>query len=467
MSPVMLPATEADRLRALYSYEVLDTLCEDTFDSLARLAAHITGCPTAFISFVDADRQWFKSRYGFDTEETVRGSSFCAHAITTPGIPLVVPDATLDPRFADNALVTGPPAVRFYAGVPLVNPEGFALGTVCVLDYTARDISPEALDALQILAQAVMTALELRRALSGVRAMALSDDLTGLPNRSAFAAALAKATARQRRDGQPFTVLCLDLDNFKPINDRFGHVTGDAALVLTAGVLRSCIRAEDTPARLGGDEFGVVLVGGEAKAAHLVAERIRASIASVMADRGWDVTASVGAVTFIDPPRDEATAMKVADVYMYAAKTTGKNRIKFHDHITLRQSGPAPKGAPAAMVEGSQDPKPREAGGCQGGAFDHGSNPVLACALAEGSLNDVLDMAGRDGKNADVADDEVVLVDNRAVGERDAGATVGDVAPALEWKVLGGDFVGIAVEAGENGAVGTQGFCSGRHEATP
>ena len=341
MSPVTPPGTEADRIVALHGYEVLDTLCEETFDSLTRLAASLTGSPTALISLVDTDRQWFKSRIGFDAAETDRGSSFCSHAIKTPSCPMVVPDATLDSRFADSALVTGPLAVRFYAGIPLVNPEGFALGSLCVMDYTVRQISAEALDSLSVLAQAVMTTLELRRALGRVRAVALTDDLTGLPNRSAFNAALAKATARQRRDGRPFTVLYLDLDNFKPINDQFGHVTGDAVLMLTADVLRSCIRMEDTAARLGGDEFGVVLVGGEARAARLVAERIRGVIASVMAERGWDVTASVGAVTFVDPPRDGSTAMNIADVYMYAAKTTGKNRIKFHEHITLRAAVPA------------------------------------------------------------------------------------------------------------------------------
>ena len=341
MPSARLPANELDRLAALDSYDVLDTICEETFDNLTRLAAKLTGSPTALISLIDADRQWFKSRYGLDAAETHRDDAFCAHAIHTPASAMVVPDATLDPRFADNRLVTGPLGVRFYAGVPLVNQEGFALGALCVLDYSARQISAEALDCLRVLAQTVMATLELRRAMGRMRDMALTDGLTCLPNRVAFMVALGQAIARQRRDGRAFTLLYLDLDGFKHVNDRLGHAIGDAALCETAEVLRTCVRTEDTVARLGGDEFAVLLVGGDGTEAQLVAERIRSHIAGAMETRDWPVTVSVGAVTFIDPPRDGSVALSVADIYLYASKSAGRNRVTFHNHITFQQASPA------------------------------------------------------------------------------------------------------------------------------
>jgi GAF domain-containing protein len=133
MPPAPLPNNERERLAALRSYEVLDTACENAFDSLAKVAAQITGCPLAAVSLVDANRQWFKGRYGLKISETPRDHAFCAHAILSQE-PLIVPDATRDPRFADSPLVTKDPGIQFYAGIPLVNQEGFALGALCVND---------------------------------------------------------------------------------------------------------------------------------------------------------------------------------------------------------------------------------------------------------------------------------------------------------------------------------------------
>ncbi|MGD0102850.1 MAG: ATP-binding protein [Rhodopila sp.] len=164
MPKALLPSNEADRLAALHSYQILDTACEDTFDNLTRLAARLTGCPTALVSLVDDDRQWFKSRHGWDAIQTPRDTAFCAHTILDPSRALVVPDAAADIRFADNPLVTGLPGIRFYAGVPLVNPQGYALGTLCTIDYAPKHLDPQDLENLSYLAQAVMSTLELRRA---------------------------------------------------------------------------------------------------------------------------------------------------------------------------------------------------------------------------------------------------------------------------------------------------------------
>jgi GAF domain-containing protein len=157
-----IPKHEARRLEVLWQYEVLDTVPEEVFDDLTDLAAHICDAPIALISLVDEDRQWFKARIGITVTETSRDISFCAHAIMNDGL-FVVPDATKDKRFKHNPLVTGPQKIRFYAGAPLVTPDGHALGTLCVLDSKPRTLRPEQAQALHVLAHHVVSQLELRR----------------------------------------------------------------------------------------------------------------------------------------------------------------------------------------------------------------------------------------------------------------------------------------------------------------
>lgn len=163
-----LPENEAARIETLRQYEILDTDPEETFNDLTRLAAYICGTPIALISLIDLNRQWFKSRLGMTQEETSRDISFCAHAILQAG-PLVVKDAMADARFAQNPMVTGEPHIRFYAGSPLITPEGFKLGTLCVIDNVPRDLSPEQIAALRALGNQVMTQLEARREIAFLR----------------------------------------------------------------------------------------------------------------------------------------------------------------------------------------------------------------------------------------------------------------------------------------------------------
>ena len=153
---------EASRLAVLRSYEVLDTPPEQSLDDLAELAAHICATPAAFITLVDEHRVWLKAKVGAESTDTPRELSFCAHTILTDDL-LVVADATKDPRFARNPLVTGGPGIRFYAGAPLVTPEGASLGALCVVDLAPRRLTVEQEQALRVLGRQVMTHLELRR----------------------------------------------------------------------------------------------------------------------------------------------------------------------------------------------------------------------------------------------------------------------------------------------------------------
>jgi GAF domain-containing protein len=157
-----LPENEGARLEALRQYEILDTDPEESFNDLTRLAAYVCNTPIALITLVDEHRQWFKSRVGLSEEETSRDISFCAHAILQDG-PFIVRDALDDVRFRTNPMVTALPHIRFYAGSPLMSPEGFKIGTLCVIDSKPRELTPEQIAALKILGNQVITQLDLRR----------------------------------------------------------------------------------------------------------------------------------------------------------------------------------------------------------------------------------------------------------------------------------------------------------------
>jgi len=157
-----LPENEAERLEVLREYRILDTEAEQAYDDITALAAYLCEVPIAMISLVDESRQWFKSKLGLNRKETPRDVAFCAHAILQTE-PLIVRDALKDTRFADSALVTRTPHIRFYAGFPLASPEGYALGTLCAIDRKPRRISPEQKTAMQALARQVIALLELRR----------------------------------------------------------------------------------------------------------------------------------------------------------------------------------------------------------------------------------------------------------------------------------------------------------------
>ncbi|TRW25935.1 GAF domain-containing protein [Flavobacterium zepuense] len=154
---------ERERLLNLRSFGILDTFSETDYDDITKMASIICEAPIALISFVDQDRQWFKSARGLSVSETAREHSFCSHAIQTKHQPFIVEDSRIDIRFKDNPLVTGDPNIVFYAGIPLVSDDGFGLGTVCIIDTKPRVLTSDQLDALQILSRQTITLLNLRK----------------------------------------------------------------------------------------------------------------------------------------------------------------------------------------------------------------------------------------------------------------------------------------------------------------
>lgn len=166
--PYPVPANEAERMRTLRAYKILDTKPEERFDELTRLAAMICGTPISLISLIDKDRQWFKSKFGLDLQETPRAQAFCTHAIMQPEL-FVVPDATKDERFANNPLVTGDPHIRFYAGEPLAARDGHLLGTLCVIDREPHTLNEAQKEALKIVGRLVIANIELKSDLQELR----------------------------------------------------------------------------------------------------------------------------------------------------------------------------------------------------------------------------------------------------------------------------------------------------------
>ena len=174
MPSAPVPSNEDERLETLRLYNILDTVPEKAFDDLTWLASRVCKTPIALMSIIDRDRQWFKSKSGLNVPETPREIAFCAHAILQPE-PLVIPDATLDRRFAENPLVTDSPNIRFYAGARITTANGYALGTVCVIDREPRHLHPDDVSALEMLARQAGALLELRRL--GIRLTQMNTDL--------------------------------------------------------------------------------------------------------------------------------------------------------------------------------------------------------------------------------------------------------------------------------------------------
>ncbi len=161
-----LPVNETERLNALEEYNILDTLPEAEFDDITRIASHVCGMPISLVTLLDQNRQWFKSKYGLDVAQTPREQAFCGYTILDAEKPFIVNDASKDERFADNPLVVGEPNVAFYGGIPLVNPQGFVLGALCVIDHKPNNLDKEQLRTLESLGRQIVALLELKRTLS-------------------------------------------------------------------------------------------------------------------------------------------------------------------------------------------------------------------------------------------------------------------------------------------------------------
>jgi diguanylate cyclase (GGDEF)-like protein len=311
-----LPIDETTRLRSLHSLRILDTASEERYDRITRMAKRLFGVEICLVSLVDADRQWFKSKQGLEACETSREISFCGHAILETDV-LVVNDALEDERFADNPLVTDAPFIRFYAGCPLRDPNGYPIGTLCLIDSAPRVFTADELEILHDMAAMVEDEIK-------VSAQITIDELTQVANRRGFNLIGDHLLSLCRRTNTSAELAFFDLDGFKGVNDTHGHAAGDDLLKHFADLLMRCFRTADAIGRLGGDEF-VVLMGNSNGGAQVALERLQQLAAETDCEVRQKLAWSVGTIQF-DPDRHSSieSLLAEADSSMYDDKARNK-----------------------------------------------------------------------------------------------------------------------------------------------
>lgn len=316
---------EPGRILALKRYGVLDTNRENNFDAITSIVCSVLNVPICAVTLLDETRQWFKSVIGLDCSETPRRVAFCDHTIRQREV-MTVEDATTDPRFAANSLVTADPHIRSYAGAPLITPDGYQLGALCAIDHKPRSFDAVQIAILERFSKLVVEQLELRT-------LAHNDFLTGALTRRAFSAAGASAIRQYQRDTTLAALLTFDLDHFKQVNDTFGHAVGDDVLKAVAEACTASLRPGDVFGRLGGEEFSILLPSTSFFAAARCAERLRCDIASLKLPSGV-ITASFG-LSMVTDHCDYDSWLAAADEALYIAKRNGRNKWVAED-VALR-----------------------------------------------------------------------------------------------------------------------------------
>ncbi|EIZ79990.1 GAF sensor-containing diguanylate cyclase [Novosphingobium sp. Rr 2-17] len=313
---------EPGRLAALHRLAILDTETEGPFEHVVNLVRKVLGVPMCAVSLLDKERQWYKAQAGLGFSETPRDTSFCTHTIKQR-TAFAIPDATKDARFADNATFTGDMNVRSYLGIPLVTADGYNVGALCALDTRVREFSQREVDILENFARIIVTEMELRR-------IAERDQLTGALSRRGFIEKAEAEIERFHRYGRPASLLMVDVDRFKQVNDTWGHSAGDAVLRALAASLERGKRPVDVLGRLGGEEFALLLPETDANDALRAANRLREALAEcsipLPGEQSVTITASFGVAGLDSTIAGYEDWLARADTPLYAAKHSGRNR---------------------------------------------------------------------------------------------------------------------------------------------
>lgn len=312
---------EAGRQRSLDRLNVVNSEVEAPFEQIVDLVKATLNAPICAVSLIDNDRQWFKAARGLGVNQTPRNIAICDHAIRAEE-PFVIEDAARDPSFADNPLVTGDPFIRAYLGIPLKMSDGYIVGSLCVIFKEPRSFTTHEIAILQSFANLVVGELELRT-------IAFTDGLTKLMSRKAWRDRVQAEIDRAERYPTALSIIVLDLDHFKKVNDTLGHDVGDLVLRKTAAAVNAVLRKDDLAGRLGGEEFAVCALHAPQDVGLAVAERIRAQIEALEFPEhdGLACSASIGVAVF-EPGLGVDDLLKMADLALYEAKRSGRNQVR-------------------------------------------------------------------------------------------------------------------------------------------
>jgi len=315
MIEAQISPDELQRLETLRTLQLLDSAPEERFDRLTRLAKRMFNVPISFVSLIDKERLWCKSVQGMNIVEMPRSTSLCAHAILGDGL-FLIPNAKEDERFRDNPLVINDPHIRFYAAYPLKVENGYKMGTLSLIDNKPRNLVPEDQALLKDLASMA------EQEIASVQISTL-DELTKISNRRGFMSLASHSLNLCKRNHQEASLVLFDLDDFKPINDQFGHAEGDRALIAFSNLLKQEFRDSDVFARIGGDEFIALLIDTGEDKINQILKRFEEATNDYnkKSARGYDLKYSAG---FVIKHADETISLdqliENADIQMYKQK---------------------------------------------------------------------------------------------------------------------------------------------------
>ncbi len=334
-----LASPQTLRLASLHKLDLFYTPLEKRFERITRIARRLLNVQVAAVTILSHNKQWFKSVSGWTISELPLEKSLCVTTVEDNRLT-VVADTTADKRFADHPLVIGGPKFKFYAGYPLRDEDGVTAATFCVFDSEPREFSSEDIQSLRDLGQMAQQELladrlndaqtELMSKLGSSRREALLDPLTRVWNRRGALPFLRMALADDQNSD--VSVALVDLDNFKRINDTYGHQAGDDVLREVANISVSCLRSQDVVCRYGGDEFLLLLIGADGSQAADMTERVRRTISESpikIPDGTVHLTISVGCATRAAGDKaDGKELIKRADDALRKCKTDGRNCVR-------------------------------------------------------------------------------------------------------------------------------------------
>ncbi|MBH0239218.1 sensor domain-containing diguanylate cyclase [Methylobrevis sp. L22] len=324
--------TEGRRLEALDACAVLDAPPDGRFARLTRLASRYFAADTAFITLIDDTYQWVIERTTNHVDARLTRDESLCNLMVVSAEPLVIGDIASDPRIAGHPITSGFP-LRFYAGAPLLARPGLAIGSLCIMRREPGDPNDFDLEALVDFAGLATDEIELTRRNRELAHLSETDPLTSLLNRRGFEASFERARRRSRRTGLPLSLLLIDLDHFKALNDSVGHEAGDVALRRSAAILGGAVRRpDDVVARFGGEEFVLLLPETGAEGARFIAEGICTAFAAANLPHPgtWSgrISVSIGIATCRGEDAMDEGLLARADEALYRAKRGGRDRVE-------------------------------------------------------------------------------------------------------------------------------------------